>query len=176
MELIYFKEDSEHGLKIKNSTSTDSQAIYRISPVLILEKGKELVYPKVKIQEKDLQNFEKNKIDLKSDEKEIKNKFEVKENIFNKEPQANEACDSNFIDIVDAEQEDNLEFEIKKPEDEEDQRKHLDKYNLFKAFNFVNDKSNLKSDLTTDDDYLETQITFDSIDNRLEKIFGIKNN
>ena len=186
MELLYFKEDEilDENLKTvmgivnkKEFTHTNSQAVYRISPVVICEKSKELIYPKVKVVEEDLKAYEKNKVNLKEDEKNIKHKFDVKENVFGKEVNVREATESNFIEVVDpaydGEEHDHVDGEIKKPEDEEDQSKHLDKFNLLKAFRFVNDPFNLKTEFTYDEDYHNTELNFEAVDKRIENLFGI---
>ena len=110
--------------------------------------------------------------------KPLQNSFDVKENIFGREPNPNEQSHSNFVEVCDPEfdaekSEEVIDLEIKKPEDEEVGRKHLDKFNLLNGFRFANDPFNLKSKISFEEDYTETEVESDNIDNRIKNLFGI---
>jgi hypothetical protein len=189
MELLYFKEDSAQvdsqlvSSLIKESKSqscTNSQAVYRISP-LIIAKGsnnKDFVYPKVKLQDDDAISkgpFTHTFDDLHHHE--IQNKFDARDNVFGKEPNFKEQTESNFLGVVDpefdGETKEEIDAEVKTPEDEDDARKHLDKLNFLKGFRFVNDPFNSKSALTFEEDYRDAEVTVEGIDKRIENLFGI---
>jgi hypothetical protein len=187
MELLYYKEDSSQNesdvikklsSEIKSSTCTNSQGIYRISPVVVNIGNKDFFYPKVKLTQEDVIEKKHSKCGSDGHSHEIQNRFDVKENIFGREPNPNEQSHSNFVEVCDPEfdaekSEEVIDVEIKKPEDEEDGRKHLDKFNLLNGFRFANDPFNLKSKISFEEDYTETEVESDNIDNRIKNLFGI---
>ena len=162
----------------QNHKSTNSQAVYRISPVVIYKNShkENFVYPKVKVEgDQDLEG--KSKINPHEDSHVIKNRFEAKDSVFGKVPEAKEQSSSNFLEVVDPEynESSNKEFdcEIKKQQDEDEGRKHLDKFNLLRGFQFAFDPFNNRSNLNYEEDYTESNLEFESVDVRLENIFGI---
>jgi hypothetical protein len=187
MELLYYKEDSAQvesdvikslSNEIKSNSSTNSQAIYRISPVVVNKGTRDFFYPKVKLTQEDLNERKYSKVESDGHSHEIQNKFDVKENVFGREPNPNEQSQSNFVEVSDPEfdaqkSHEVVDTEIKKPEDEEDGRKHLDKFNLLNGFRFVNDPFNLKSKITYEEDYTEAEVESESMDQRIKTLFGI---
>jgi hypothetical protein len=157
--------------------STDSQAIYRISPVAIQSLDK-FIFPKVKVSsQKDFPSTHSQPLS-KIEIAQIKNKFEAKENVFGSSVKANENVKSDFLDVVaGSSQEERDEYtKLQKPDEDEDGRKHLDKYNLLKAFKFVYDPYHSKIELNNEEDYSESNLEFASVDKKIESLFGSKDN
>ncbi len=177
--LHYTEEKELNWLKeagFNKFNSTDSQAIYRISPVLINSQDG-FVYPKVKLLNKeDLHScslIAQSKIEIAQ----VKNKFEAKENVFGNKVGSNEKTHSDFLDVVcgeDVEQKEDID--LKKPEDEDEGRKHFDKYNLLKAFKFVMDPYGSKAELNHEDDFTESNLQFESVASKMESLFGLNKN
>lgn len=192
VELIYFKDldtaNDENVETLKSSVfsnqknvETSSQAIYRISPVVVMKYDKKghknhfdhLIYPKIKVTPEDMADKNNFKFNAEVDRKTMKNKWEVKLDVFNKDvSSAHEQPDSNFVDVVDADNVTN-DIDLKTPEEEDDPRKHLDKFNLFRGFQFSMDPFNIRSDLTYEDNYDNCEVKFDSVGKRVEELFGI---
>ncbi len=187
MELLYYREDSAQvesdfiknlSKEIKSNTCTSSQGIYRISPVVVNIGTKDFFYPKVKLTQEDINDKKHLKCVSGGHSHEIQNSFDVKENVFGREPNPNEQTQSNFVEVCDPEfdaekSQEVIDAEIKKPEDEEDGRKHLDKFNLFNGFRFTNDPFNLKSKISYEEDYTETEVESETMDSRIKNLFGI---
>jgi hypothetical protein len=163
-------------LGLKDFESTESQAIYRISPVVIQSHDK-FVFPKVKVSGQKDFTLSHHKSLSKFEIAQVKNKFEAKENVFGT-VKAHENQHSDFLDVVDGEKQrdESTLTKLQKPEDEEDGRKHLDKYNLLKAFKFVFDPYDSKIELNNEEDYSESNLQFASVDDKFESLFGSKEN
>jgi hypothetical protein len=160
---------------------TESQAMYRISPVLIVDKSNGFVYPKIKVENLDEALEYSKGIDSSTDYNSVKQKFNLKEAMnlaFSSQggmSQIDLESESNFLDVVDPNFDiNNSEFTIiKKPENEEDPRKHLDKFNLIKGFTYAYDPLNTKSKMNYDEDYDNCQIEFFSAETQIKDLLDI---
>jgi hypothetical protein len=177
-------ENSEFLRKLDEIASekilTDSQAIYRISPVVIADKSHgNFVYPKLRVQDLDEALAYSKEIDISTDYNSVKQKFDLKEamNAATGEAasQLELESESNFLDVVDPNLDinDSEIISIKKPENEEDPRKHLDKFNLFKGFSYAYDPLNTKSRMNYDDDYENCEVEFFSADTQIKDLLDI---
>jgi hypothetical protein len=167
---------------------TSSQAVYRISPVLLTKvSDSSFVYPKIKLstaEDSDVINKHIidgiDKIDSTSDKTQVKEKFSLKEDVFNYDKNHHDKLlESNIIEIVQSNitngEEVHDEFtSIKKPTEEDDQRKNMDKYNLLRGFSFAYDPYSNYSKIDYDEDNFESEIKFEKVEDKLERILGIK--
>ena len=177
MSTLIIHKDDENTLN-KNKTKenktilTNSQAIYRISPIYLnkINNKEEVLYPKVKINSiSNEQDFENLIFKAKNERsKDIKLDIENIEDL---------TLDRDILDInfnLNNTSND-LNLEIKKPEDETDTRKYFDKFNLLQGFLIVNDPYNIKSRLIYDQNELtESELKFENLNDRLENLFQIK--
>jgi hypothetical protein len=194
MTLIKFQEDktnpetSSSSLEEKKLDSlasekilTESQAIYRISPVLIVDKSHGFVYPKLNVENLDEAIEYSKEINTSTDYNSVKQKFDLKEamsmayNSLGAMSHLEIESESNFLDVVDPTHEiSNLEYTfLQKPENEEDPRKHLDKFNLLKGFNYAYDPLNTKSKLNYDEDYDNCEVEFFSAETQIKDLLDI---
>jgi hypothetical protein len=146
---------------------TSNLSISKISPVIILEKNKSLKYPKVKVTIDELDQIvsSQRNINIEQDLKNIQNKFDPKKSEENMKDEIDKDENSN---------DDDKHIKLLEPEDEEDPRKNLDKYNLFKGFVYAFDPFNTRSHLENEDDVDNFDVNFDTMENRLKEMFGIK--
>ena len=162
----------------KEKVFTDSQAIYRISPVLATNTSTGFVYPKIKVDNLDEALMYSREIDTTSDYNVTKTKFELREALsaYNSEAVSNLEidCESNFLDAV----EPNFDMKsvitrIQQPENEDDPRKNLDKFNLFKAYTYASDPLNTKTHFKHDANYENCEVEFFSVDTQIKDLLDI---
>lgn len=178
--------DTQEEKKLESIASekilTESQAIYRISPVLIVDKSHGMVYPKLKVENLDEALEYSKEINTTTDYNTLKQKFDLKE-AMNLAYTTQEGMsqleiesESNFLDVVDPKFDiSNTEYtSIKKPENEEDPRKHLDKFNLIKGFTYAFDPLNTKSRMNYDEDFDNCEVEFFSAETQLKDLLDIK--
>lgn len=168
--LIVYEEEAESKIEaLKSMVSSDniiktpSLAIYRISPVFVENAHKDTKYPKVKLNEFNTVSS----VDKKLDDTTLKNKFDIKDfaNAENKE--------STIVEMMEEfEHAEDSNFDILKP-DEDGERKQRDKLNLLKAFVYANDPYDAKSALDFEDDYNNSEIKFESSNERILNLLNI---
>jgi hypothetical protein len=151
-KLILYKDDDNTEIKTLTSNvyETSSQAVYRISPVVSKEESGNhyTIYKATSDTAAKLNNIKKEM---------YWDRFSIKEDDI--EP-------TNIIDEI-------IEpIELKKVEDEDEQRKFLDKDNLIKAFLFTYDPMSCTAEYDEEDE--SSEVKFESVQDRLEKIFDIK--
>ena len=159
---------------------TDSQAIYRISPVVISDSYDEnFVYPKLKVQNLDEALAYSKEIDISTDYNSVKQRFDLKEAMYAATGEAASQLEieseSNFLDVMDPTLDinDTDIVGLKKPENDEDPRKDLDKFNLFKGFTYAYDPLNTKSKINYDEDYENCKVEFFSADTQIKDLLNI---
>lgn len=174
--LIYYKDmDNENIEKITKALNpnvvkgTSAQAVYRVSPIVVPNKKSRLVYPRIKVDETNMTQLD-DKLNTKDDEKNVKIKFDdhlqdsalVKTN-----NTANYLTNEELVDN---------DIEVKKPDEDTDTRKFLDKFNLIRGFLYAMDPYNNKSHLTGEDGegQDESDLKFDTLNDRLDQLFDIK--
>lgn len=211
MSILIVHKDDENAIndnnianKLKENKTliTNSQAIYRISPVYLVKQNTNInnkkdnltsnlyQFPKVKItsigNEEDFVNqVIKGENDKNFNKEELNEKFLAHEN----DNIANYNEGTSIIDIdfkydtlVDL---NSTIKELKKPEDETDARKYLDEFNLLQGFIISNDPYNIKSKLfvgdlnwmDVNDETIassESKIKFEKLNERLDNLFDIK--
>jgi hypothetical protein len=158
IRLLHIKDEEKNIEEIKKGANkineTNSQAIYRISPILIKEDNG-LSFPLISAENTHKHNLIKEnyveKFSLSEDQK-----FENDYKLIN--IATNKGSEDNHI-------------ELRLPEDEEEPRKYYDKYNLYNAFYFSCDPLSSKSEFIDEDE--EIVIKYESIEDKLTRIFGI---
>jgi hypothetical protein len=150
-KIILYKDDDNTDIKTlpANFYETSSQAIYRISPVLIKEETG--IYYTINKTTKESSSK------LNNIKKEMFwNKYETKED---------DIGPTNIIDEI-------IEpIEVKQAEEEDQPRKFLDKDNLIKSFLFAFDPLSVAE---YDEEDESSEVRFENINDRLEKLFDIK--
>ena len=159
--LIHNKENDTHLEEIKKEAGkiyeTTSQAIYRISPILVKEDTN-IHFP---IISSDNTNIHR----IKSIHKDnFIEKFALNED---------QKTDNEYktIDITTNQGEEDNYIELRLQEDEDEPRKYYDKYNLTQAFYFSCDPLSNKSEFIDEDEQCE--IKFESMEDKLSRIFNI---
>jgi len=163
IRLLYHKDSDNEANSIENIsnlkslknikiTETFSQAIYRISPLVVYSGHDEFVKPKIKIVSEEIDEYK-----FESD-----NKFE------------DEFVDVSKNDLISNEEENiSNKIEIKIP-DEDEPRKNLDKFNFFRGFQFAFDPYNFKSELNDEEDLTDDlSMNFTGADCFIENLLGI---
>lgn len=172
--LIYYKDENSANTeelikKLNPSTTlaTGAQSVYRISPVIIQNEKSQLVYPSVCVNS-EIGLISNEHIKIKEDEKVVKKKYEHSD-FDSALKTANYMSNTTKEMIVNA-------IDLKKPDEDTDTRKFLDKYNLLRGFHFAMDPYNNKSHLEGEDNEGETEsdLKFHSLNERLEELFDIK--
>ena len=157
---------------------TDSQAIYRISPVLATNTSTGFVYPKIKVDNLDEAIAYSREIDTTTDYNVTKTKFELRDALsaYNSEAVSHLEidCESNYLDAVEPNFDLNSVItKVQRPENEDDPRKNLDKYNLFKAYTYASDPLNTKTHFKHDGNYENCEVEFFSVDTQIKDLLDI---
>ena len=157
--LYYYREEEKHRL-IANQLKEQSKdfievlapAMQKISPMLILDQGQNLVHPFINIEAK----------------KEIFNEIFTKENnLILSFEKTKEIEESDKLKCI--------QFELVRPEDNNQEKRHFDKYNLIKGFVFSHDPMDT-FEFNTSDQYDDVELIYENLNDRLSNIFGIKIN
>jgi hypothetical protein len=151
-KIILYKDDEYTDIKTltNNVHETSSQAIYRISPILSKEDTGNVytIYKATKETSSKLNSIKK----------------EMYWDRFNNKD--DEIEPTNIIDEI-------IEpIYLKQVTDEEEQRKFLDKDNLIKSFLYTYDPLSLTTEYDDEDE--SSEVKFENISERLEKLFDIK--
>ena len=159
--LFYYREEEKHRL-IANALKDESKcfievtapAMQKISPMLILDQGEILVHPFINIENK----------------KELFNEVIPKESIliqsFEKIKEIEES------DLIRSE---SKEIELVKPEDNNQEKRHFDKYNLIRGFVFSHDPLDSFT-FNSSEEFDDVELKYDNLNDKLNNIFGIKIN
>ena len=158
--LYYYREEDKHRIianelkeYAKKFVEVTAPAMQNISPMLILDHGGKIVHPFINI-ESDKNIFK----EIIPKESKLNLVFEKKEIISEESVKKSSKCGD--IDMV-------------KPEDENQEKRHFDKFNLMKGFVFSHDTMNT-FEFTHSEDYDEADIGYENLNDKLKKIFGIK--
>jgi hypothetical protein len=153
-KLIIYKEDDNTDVKTLTSNiyETSSQAVYRISPILVKEESGNN-YCLLKTNKETSSKLNNLKTEMYWD------KFTNKDS---------EIEATNIIDEI-------IEpIELKQTEDEDEPRKFLDRDNLVKAFLFSFDPLSNRLTGYSEEEQNTEDIKFEHISNRLGNLFNIK--
>ncbi len=175
--LIYYKEEEEPAQEIKKMYKvnkiqpTNSNAVYRVSPVVVYGKG-HIVIPKVKIGSNPMasgnitqsvgENYIKeDKLDKPDG---LKDKFLVTSSNMAAEDKTNIKDDNLDSDESEG------KIEIKKGDED---RKNCDMFNLYRGFQYAFDPFHMRSsDLDNEEDN-SPELNFESVNSKIESLFGI---
>jgi hypothetical protein len=149
--IVNLKED------ISNIYETSSQAIYRISPIIIKEDNN-ICFPIISADDTNSHN-------IKSI---IKDNFIEKFNLSDDQRFDN---DYKLIKIATNLNKDDDYIQLREPEDEDEPRKYYDKFNLFQSFYFSSDPLGNKSEFVDEEETCE--IKFETMEDKFSRIFNI---
>jgi hypothetical protein len=165
--LIYYNDETINQNLLnqhKSTLTTNSQAIYRISPTIVKKTKNNFAYPKIKINENDNLNYSTSTTD---EENKLNLKFErTEDKIIDDNLKLENYLSNTDKDMIIG------EIEIKKPDEDTDTRKYLDRYNLLRSFLFSMDPYNNISHLEGDEND-EATLTFETLKDRLSNLFDI---
>lgn len=177
LSLIYYKDDEanpnveELKKSVGNVLSTNSMAVYRMSPVIVMQGEKTMTYPILSADKDSLSKDNRKTLNIKEDVKTIKEKYALTEDQKMEQVMSTGNYLSNLGDELD------LGLDIKKPDEENDNRKYMDRYNLIRGFLYsVDPYMNRSQLLGEDDDYSDSAVKFEDLTEKLENLFDIKLN
>jgi hypothetical protein len=157
-----FKQINDHHKEISQKLEnrlTNSNAIYRISPILTYDKNN-ISYPLLKVTQNEYETIERN---LKEDYNDLKNEnFLSKINLGEREKELN----------TNEENKENL-YEVKIPdEDDIKPRAPLDRNNLVRSFCITMDTYNNRV-VFDDEDEDEPDVLIENLEEKLKNLFDI---
>lgn len=157
--LYYYREEESHrniANQLKDLSSkfieVTAPAMQKISPFLILDKESNNLHPLISIPAN--RDIFKEEIPV---EKDLKQKFEKKEIVEEKEKLKGE------------------EIELAKPDEDNSERRNFDRYNLMRGFVISHDPLG-NFDFSTNEDFDEVELNYENLNDKLNSIFGIKIN